>query len=274
MTNSTPGQEHPLALITGASDGIGRAFAERLAAEGYDLVLVARGGDRLKELAGSISDRSGVEVETISADLERPEAVREMKSRAMADARLAMLVNNVGGVGASGGALPFIDQAPETIEAQVALNIGCMLQLTRAALPGMVSRGAGSVINVSSLFAYGAGFEAPGLSISPIYSAAKAFIITFTEVLSRTLAGTGIQMQALVPAFVLTANNKAREKPAGVPGVEPSEVVQASLVGLSLGEVICVPTLDDRSPLNRIHQASNHMMESRYLGLAPRYESH
>jgi len=185
--------DRPVALITGATAGIGNAFARRLAADGHDLVLVARDGGRLERVAAELRSRHGVGVEVLPADLTRRDELDRVAHRLSDPQRpVDVLVNNAG----FGTAKPLLDSDLQQQEELIALLVTAVLVLTRAALPGMVSRDSGTVITVSSV----SGFIVPGGS----YAAAKAWATSFTTSVSAQLAGTGVQVTALCPGFVRT----------------------------------------------------------------------
>jgi uncharacterized protein len=242
------------ALVTGASSGIGAAFAEHLARDGYDLVVVARRRERLGTLAERLGREHRVEVEVLAADLVRADELRKVEHRLAADDALALLVNNAG----FGVYAPFLELDPDRAEELFRLHTVAPVRLARAALPGMVARGKGAIINVSSMLAYSAG--APTSASSPkraVLAAAKSFTNTFTEILHGELEGTGVQVQALCPAVVrtefhqVTGTDLSRMPPENI--MEPEAVVRASLAALRLGDVICVPFLDDPTILTQSH---------------------
>jgi len=229
------------ALVTGASAGIGAAFAERLARDQYDLVLVARSRDRLEALAKRIRDERGMEAEVLAADLTDPADLRRVEQAIAADARLELLVNNAG-FGTFGA---FAELDPEREESEIRLNVIALVRLARAALPVMLARGHGSIVNVSSL---------AGLQPCPhnaTYGATKAFVNSFTEALHEELRGTGVKVQALCPGFTRTEfQDRAGIDTSAIPEfawMDPEAVVEASLQGLRRGEVLCVPGAQNKA---------------------------
>ena len=180
------------ALITGATAGIGAAFARRLAADGHDLVLVARDRERLDKTAAELTRQHGVDAEVLAGDLSvRDDTDRVAARLADAASPVEILVNNAGfGVNEDfvGGSLAAEQQMLDVL-------VTAPMRLCHAALPGMVSRRSGMVMNVSSV----AGWTAGGT-----YSAAKAWLTTFTEGLAGELRGTGVTATAACPGFTRT----------------------------------------------------------------------
>jgi len=185
------------ALITGASGGIGLELAKRFAADGYDLVLVARSMDKLEALAGGVS---GVRTQIIVADLATAGGADRVLETVGATGRdVDLLVNNAG-AGLQG---PFVRTAIDRELAMVQLNIGSLLQLTKGLLPGMVVRGHGHVVNIASVAAY-----VPGPNQS-VYYATKAFVRSFSDSLAAELRGTGVTVTAAYPGPVATGFHAA-----------------------------------------------------------------
>lgn len=227
------------ALVTGASAGIGEAFAEKLAQSGYDLIVVARDRQRLEKLAEKLQHSDNAQVEVLSADLTDPTELHVVE-RVVSDGNLDLLVNNAG-FGTYG---TFADLDPDREESEIRLNVIALVRLTRAALPGMVERGSGAIINVSSMGAFQAG------PFNATYCATKAFVNSFTEALHEELRGTGVQVQALCPGFTRTEfQQRAGIEVVRVPSMawmEADEVVNSALAALQNGEVVCVPGFANR----------------------------
>jgi uncharacterized protein len=227
-----------LAVVTGATAGIGREFAEQLGARGYDLLLVARDRRRLDQTAATLAPAHRVEAESFPADLSRDDDVTRLAERIAASPRLALLVNNAGF--GSRGRLAEADV--ELQEAMVRLHVLAPMRLTRAALPVLLANRGGGVINVSSVagFIYSAG--------NVNYCATKAYLTTLSEGLAAELHGTGVRVQALCPGFTRT------EFHARIPGpverhpafawLSARAVVSYSLRCLDRGgPVVCIPGL-------------------------------
>lgn len=228
------------ALITGASAGIGAAFARQLAAEGYDLALVARRTDALHQVAAEIRSTHDVAVEIITADLTRDADIAAVGRKLASAKQLTLLVNNAG-FGTRG---PFQQSDPEREDAMHRLHVLATERLTRAALPGMIERGAGGIINVASV----AGFvPAPG---NASYCATKAWMIRFTEGLYLDLRTTHspVTVQALCPGFTYTEFHDVlgadRTKLMG-PGwwLTADFVVAESIRGLKARRLFVIPGL-------------------------------
>jgi uncharacterized protein len=245
-------------FVTGASSGIGEAFARRLAADGWDLAITARRGDRLRALAKQLADEHGVTVQTCVADLTDPSDLAELEGMAAA-AGPDLLVNNAG----FAGYCEFCDIDRRVVSDLIAVHIMAASRLTRAAVPAMVTRGSGGIINVASALAFSGSLPPQPLPYRAVYAAAKAFQVTFSQTLAGELAGTGVQVQACCPGLVDTEFHAlaGRDLPAApFPVMRPDEVAGAALAGLRLGEVVCVPGLNDPSMIDAISQAQQALL--------------
>jgi short-subunit dehydrogenase len=229
---------HGLAAITGASSGIGAAFARALAARGSDLMLIARRTNRLEALAAELAERHGTKSEIVTADLNVDADLERVAERLRASPRLDLLVNNAGfGVGGLFAASEFAAQ-----EAMHRLHIMATLRLTHAALQGMVARRAGAVINVASV----AGFLTSPGAVS--YGASKSWINTFTEGLWMELRGSGspVRVQALCPGFTysefhdVAGMDRSKLAPKAW-WCSAEQVVAESLAGLERDQVFVIP---------------------------------
>jgi len=210
------------ALVTGASSGIGEAMARSLARRGTELVLVARRADLLERLAGELP----VPATVLPADLTDPAQLATVEERLRAEP-VDLLVNNAG-YGAFGpvAEIPVDDQV-----AEISLNVTALVRLSHAALPGMLERRRGGILNVGSM----AGFTpAPG---SAVYGATKAFVGAFTESLHAETRGTGVHVTALCPGFTRTQDTTERE----LIWLRRDDVARAGLDAVAAGRALCVP---------------------------------
>jgi short-subunit dehydrogenase len=228
--------QKPVALVTGASSGIGAEFARALAARDHDLVVVARDASRLDALAEQLEREHGVDVEVLSADL------TSKKGRAVVEARLEsaeptidLLVNNAG-MGTYG---KFVELSREGEAREIRLNVLALVQLSHAALSGMTGRGRGGIINVSSL----AGHQPTPLNAT--YGATKAFVTSFSQALHEELRGTGVKVMVLCPGFTRTEfQARAGLDSGSVPSFlwqTPEPVVAAALRAYEQGRAVCIP---------------------------------
>jgi short-subunit dehydrogenase len=236
MTDANSTAERPVALVTGASAGIGKVFAQRLAASGHDLVLIARDGARLRQLADELSLQYGINAEAMPADLARDEGMRSVANRISQMGRLDYLVNNAG-FGSRGKLVnrPVAEQAT-----MLELHVMAPMLLTRAALPAMIARKSGIIINVASVasFIYSAG--------NVNYCATKAYLRVFSEGLATELDGTGVYVQALCPGFTKTEfHERAAIDMTSTPRflwLDAARVVDDSLAQAARGgQTVCIP---------------------------------
>ena len=242
-----------IALVTGASSGLGEAFARRLAADGWDLVITARRGGRLAALAGQLTAGHGVRVQTCAADLTDPRDLGDLE-RIIATVRPHLLVNNAG----FAGYREFCAVGPQVVSELIGVHVLAVSRLTRAAIPAMMARGSGAIINVASLLAFSGPLPPEPLPCRAVYAGAKAFQVAFTQALAGELAGTGVQVQVCCPGLIDTEFHAlAGRDLAGTPFpvLQPDQVAGAALAGLRLGEIVCIPGLPDPSMLGTVSEA-------------------
>ncbi|MFI1013668.1 SDR family NAD(P)-dependent oxidoreductase [Streptomyces sp. NPDC020965] len=221
------------ALITGATAGIGAAFARRLAAEGHNLVLVARDTKRLREQATELHDRHGIEAEVLTADLSTDQGIEAVEKR-LADRKdpVDLLVNNAG----FGNKGRFLEVSMADELTMLKVHCEAVLRLTAAASGPMRERGRGGVINVASV----AAFVPRGT-----YGASKAWVVQFSQGAARDLAGSGVRLMALCPGFVRTEfHQRAGMGTDNIPGwmwLDADKLVETALADLARGKTVSVP---------------------------------
>ncbi len=218
-------------LITGATAGIGRAYANELAERGHNLVLIARNNERLIELADELKNRFQIQVETMIADLSKKSDVAEVACRAAAE-DIELVINNAG----FGLKQDFVGGTLAAEQELLDVLVGAVMQITHAALPGQIARNRGGVINVSSV----AGWLSSGT-----YSAAKAWVTTFSESMATQLRGTKVHVMALCPGYTRTEfHQRASMEVNTIPNwmwLEVNSVVKTSLKHFSSGKAVSVP---------------------------------
>lgn len=236
MSDLTP-PLHGYALVTGATAGLGASFVRRFAAEGRDLVLVARTVDRLESMAADLRDRFAVQVEVLAADLSTADGCAAVAARiAQPERPVDTLVNNAGiGLYCAFGKASLADERQ-----LLDLNVGSVLALTHAAVGAMTTRGRGEIINVSSV----AGFVPRGASAT--YAAGKAWVTSFSEGISLLLSGTGVRITAICPGFTRTEfHDRAKADMSATPSwmwLDADRVVAEGLADARAGRVISVPS--------------------------------
>ncbi|MDE1175890.1 MAG: SDR family oxidoreductase [Edaphobacter sp.] len=249
MSNSSTSSKGT-ALITGASTGIGAVYADRLAKRGYDLILIARNGKLLTELATSLSVATGRKVEALPADLTNKADLRRIEERLKTDASITTLINNAG----FGGVSTLLDSDVDQMENMIELNITALLRLTKAVLPGLLERRNGAIINIASIVALN-----PEL-LNGVYSGTKAFVLNLTQSLHKEVSDKGIQLQAVLPG----ATASEFWDRAGIGGHQnlPSEIVMsseemvdASLVAFDRGELVTIPALPEVADWDKFNAA-------------------
>jgi uncharacterized protein len=252
-----------LALVTGTSSGIGQAFAKRLAADGYDLVIVGRRKDRLDQLADSLS---AVAVEVVAADLSTDEGIDRV-AELCAIRPLTMLVNNAG----VAHYMALADLPAAKARELVQVKVVAPTMLTRAALPGMLSRADGTIVNVAGMIAF-AGPAPASPSRRAVYAGTLAHAVAMSQTLSAELEGTGVRVQVVCPGVVATEFHTVQGMDlSAIPRMSPEDVVTASLRGLEFGEVVCAPGVDDYRLLQSVFDADLAAFGGQSAQLAERY---
>ena len=257
-----------LAMVTGASSGIGEAYAERLAADGWDLLVVARRGDRLDGLATRLQEAHNVTIRAIRADLSRPDDLQRVCEQ-VNESPLDLLVNNAG----LAHYMQFADLEPAQARELVELNLLAPVLLTRAVVAGMLARGGGSIINVASLLAFSGEVQSRQLPLRAVYASTKSFLVTFSELLAAELAPHGIRVQVVCPGVVRSDfHSRQGIDMSAVPRMEPRQVVEASLADLAAGMVVSIPGLADTDALTRRAAANSQLVSvARTAELPARY---
>jgi short-subunit dehydrogenase len=226
------------ALITGASSGIGEAFARTLAAKGMDLILVARSEDKLRALARQLNEVYARRVEVVTADLSAAGSAAKVHAAATAlDMRVDLLINNAG-FGTVGG---FLKQDAERERQEVMLNAAAVVDLCHAFVPAMVERGRGGVINIASMAAF------QPLPYMSVYAATKAFVLSFSQGLRGEVRGKGVKVLAVCPGpvdtpfFEATGSAGLRKTVPKASMVTVDDVVRAALRAFKAGRPVVVP---------------------------------
>ena len=251
-----------IALITGASAGIGAIYADRLAKRGYDLILVARNRSRLAALAARLKNETGRSVETIAADLNDKADLARIETILRDNANITLLVNNAG----VGGAAPLLNSDIEKMDQMIRLNVVALTRLTYAVVPGFVARGGGTIVNIASIVAI-----SPE-TLNGVYGGSKAFVLAFSQSLQHELGQKGIRIQAVLPGatateFWDTAGLPVHNLPAAIV-MSADDLVDAALAGLDQGETVTIPSLPDKAEWDGF-DAARRAMSGRLSSTAP-----
>ncbi|MDR1478788.1 MAG: SDR family NAD(P)-dependent oxidoreductase [Planctomycetaceae bacterium] len=237
---TTSGVGLPLAVVTGASDGLGKEFACQLAADGYDLLLVARRGNLLEEVKSQIEQQYGVKVEVFVCDLSRADEVRSLELRLEGEESLEFMVNNAGF--GRNGMFPEVD--PDLEEEMIRVHVIALMRLSRAALVPMCKRKRGFLINLSSVAAYLVGTNCAE------YIATKAYVLSFSKSIQCDVRKHGVRVQALCPGLTHTGFHNTETMKGFQKGQTPSiawlnadYVVRSSLNSIrKTKRVVCIPS--------------------------------
>src|ERR1700733_3591298 len=246
-------QSKGTALITGASSGIGAVYADRLARRGYDLIIVARSRGKLDKLAARLTNETKRSVEVLPADLSDKRDLARVEETLKNDASITLLVNNAG----IGTFAPLLNSDVNKMDEMISLNVGALTRLTYAVVPGFVTRGAGTIINISSMVAI-----APEV-LNGVYGGSKAYVLAFSQSLQHELAPKGIRVQAVLPGAIATefwdlAGNPVSNLPPDFV-MTAEDLVDAALSGLDQGEVVTIPALPDKAEWDRFESARRDM---------------
>ncbi|NYF87966.1 SDR family oxidoreductase [Tunturiibacter empetritectus] len=255
------------ALVTGASAGIGKVYADRLAKEGYDLILVARRKDRLQQLTEALTKQYGVRAEAFVADLSLTEDVNTVNERIASDPSVTFLVNNAG----TSKLGPTQDSQVIDQHSMIQVNVVALTRLTITALRGFRERNHGTIVNVGSIL----GFQS--IPMSSVYSGTKSYVLGFTRSIQDELEGTGVIVQLVAPAATATDIWEI----SGVPlsNLDPATVmtaedcVDSAMKGLALGELVTLNSVEDSALLGEVHAACQNLLRASQTGRpASRYK--
>ncbi|WP_416362727.1 SDR family NAD(P)-dependent oxidoreductase [Pseudomonas sp. NFX183] len=232
-------QSRGYALITGASSGIGATYADRLARQGYDLILVARNQHRLERLATQLNADTQRDIQVVVADLNLPADLARIEQILHDDSRISLLVNNAG----IGATAPLLDSDADKMEAMILLNVLALTRLAKAAATNFVAQGRGTLINIGSIVAV-----APKL-LNGVYGGTKAFVQAFSESLEHELSDKGVRVQVVLPGATATEFWDVAGLPvSNLPEtmvMTTQNLVDAALAGLAQGEKVTIPSLPD-----------------------------
>ncbi len=255
----------PLALVTGASSGIGKAFAERLAADGYDLIVVGRRRDRLETLATSLSE---VAVQVVVADLATDQGIADVTDLCTSRP-LDLLVNNAG----VAHYMPLTDLPADKAGELLQVKVVAPTMLTRAAVSGMVSRGTGTIVNVAGMIAFsGPAPAAPPAGQRAVYTATLAYSVAMSQTLHAELADTGVNVHVVCPGVVATEFHEVQGMDlSAMPRMSAEDVVAATFAGIARGEVVVAPGVEDYRLLQTVFDADLAAFHGQSPRLASRY---
>uniref|UniRef100_B0T6M9 Short-chain dehydrogenase/reductase SDR n=1 Tax=Caulobacter sp. (strain K31) TaxID=366602 RepID=B0T6M9_CAUSK len=254
------------AVVTGASSGIGKVYADRLAARGYDLVLVARRAERLHQIAIDLQERYSIRAEVLVADLTQPAGLSSAIEKISSDPSISFLVNNAG----FSAAKPLSETSTALLTSMIALNITALTALSKAALTRFQEQGFGAIVNIGS----GVGFGP--MSTIPVYGPTKAYVLQFTQILQQTVEGTGVRVQLVTPGAIVTEGWEVAG--LSMDSMDPAvfmtaeDCVDAAFAGFDKGELITAPSLEDDTLLRKYEDSASEVLQAMFDGrTATRY---
>jgi short-subunit dehydrogenase len=242
----------PSVLVTGASTGIGAAYAERFARRGHDLILVARNTARLEALAARLRGQTSVAIDVLPADLADAGQRAVVEARLRDDAKIGILVNNAGASLAGS----FVEQSADDIERLIALNTTALVRLAHAIAPRLAQAGEGAIVNIGSAVGLAPEFR------MPVYGATKAFVLHLSQALSLQLGPRGVYVQAVLPAATRTEiwGNAGVDVDTMAGVMEVADLVDAALVGFDRREGVTIPPLHDATQWDAFEAARQAML--------------
>ncbi|MBS2534349.1 SDR family NAD(P)-dependent oxidoreductase [Catenulispora sp. NF23] len=253
-----------LALVTGATSGIGAAFARRLATDGHDLVVVGRRTDRLEAFAQAHPE---VKVRALTADLATAAGI-DAVAGVLAGEPVDLLINNAG----VAHYMPLADLPTDQASELVSVKVLAPTLLTRAAVPGMLERGSGTIINVAGMIAFAGPAPHEQMPRRAVYGGSLAYLVAMSQTLSAELEGTGVGVQVVCPGVVATEFHEVQGLDlSAVPRMSADDVVTASLRGLEMGETVVAPGVEDASLLDAVFRADLAAFGAQSPELATRY---
>jgi short-subunit dehydrogenase len=260
MTISSKG----IAVVTGASAGIGAVYADRLARRGYDLILVARNRSRLAQVAARIAGSTGRVVDIVAADLGDKTDLGRIEKLLATDAGITMLVNNAG----VGALAPLLQSGVDDMVMMIQLNVTALTRLTYAIVPALAARGGGAIINISSAVAI-----APEL-LNGVYGGTKAFVLALSLSLHKELADKNIRIQAVLPGATATdfwgvAGGSVAQLPEKMV-MRADDLVDAALAGFDQGELVTIPSLPEAADWDVYEAARQRLVPNLSLSATPK----
>jgi uncharacterized protein len=242
--------KRPLALVTGASSGIGLAYARALAQRGYDLVVTGRRRERLDALAAEVL-AGGARAEVVVADLGSVAGQAQVEALCR-ERSLDLLVNNAG----VAHYMSFATLPADKLDELLQVNTVAVVKLTHAALEPMIARGRGAILNVASLLAFSGPLRLPFLPQRATYAATKAYMVAFTQALAAELEGTGVKLQVVCPGVIVSEfHTRQGIDMSARPRLSAEDLVRGSLADLDAGVLVSVPSLEDPATFAEIETA-------------------